>query len=181
MIEKERCICILNRQDQPLRMYSLKKMLEANGMRNYYNICLNRLIENECIDNEYVIPDYSNKDVAFTDDGIFICMDILESYISKEWLVKEWKDLKSINKNLKDMNLCLEAFRKMELKELLKILKIPATPEEESSRKAFKEVMLYLWLEFFSRFFLNKARLKVRNFILGLYIKAEANKIQNNS
>lgn len=181
MTDKERCICILNREDQPLRMYSLKKMLEVNGMRDYYNVCLNRLIDNECIDEEYVLSDYFNKDVAFTDDGIFICSKILEGYIDKDWLVKEWKELRGINKNIKDMNLCLEAFRKMKLKELWKILIIPATLEEESTRKAFKEVMLYLRLEFLSRFFLNKLRIKVRKLFLNLYAKAKENEILNNS
>lgn len=181
MIDKERCICILNRQDQPLRMYSLKKMLEANKTRDYYNVCLNRLIENEYIDEEYVFPDYFNKDVAFTDDGIFICSEILEGYMNKDWLVKKWKELRSINKNIKDMNLCLEFFRKMKLRELWKILKIPATPEEESTKRAFKEVVLYLRLELLSRFFLNKARIKIRNFLLELYARAKAKEIRNNS
>lgn len=178
MIEKERCICILNRKDQPLRMYSLKKMLEVNNMGSYYNICLNRLIDEECMDDEDVIFDYENGDVAMTDDGIFITSDILEGFISKEWLVKEWKELRQMNKNVKDLNLCFEVFREMKFSELLKGIITKGTPPEiDPNTKSFNEVLFYLRLEILSRFFLNKLRIKLVDFISKIKVELFTRKI----
>ena len=178
MIEKERCICILNRQDQPLRMYSLKKMLEVNNMGSYYNVCLNRLIDEECLGDKYIIFDYENRDVAMTDDGICIAFEILEGFISREWLVKEWKELREINKNVKDLNLCFEAFRKMKFSELFKAtIKKGTPPETDPNTKSFNEVLFYLRLEIISRFFLNKLRIKLVDFISRIKVKLFTRKI----
>ena len=178
MIEKERCICILNRKDEPLKMYSLKKMLEVNNMGSYYNICLNRLMDEEYIDDEDIIFDFGNGDVAMTDDGIFLCSDILSGFIPKDWLVEEWKQLRKMNKNVKELNLCFEAFRKMKFTDLLKAIITKGTPPEtDPNTKAFKEVLFYLRLEILSRFFLNKWRIKLVDFISKIKVKLFTRKI----
>ena len=113
-----------------------------------------------------------------TDDGIFLCSDILSGFIPKDWLVEEWKQLRKMNKNVKELNLCFEAFRKMKFTDLLKAIITKGTPPEtDPNTKAFKEVLFYLRLEILSRFFLNKWRIKLVDFISKIKVKLFTRKI----
>ena len=156
--DKERLKCIWNREDIPHKLLSLKKLLEEKNMDQYYNVCVNRIFDTEPEDNLiYVTRNFD--DIRLSDEGIFVYREILSGYLGNDFVIDSYRKLLEINQNITYANNVYEAFRRMNVTDILKLIKKKYNSDHSPS--TIKRVKIELICEILSRSPINILRIKL--------------------
>ena len=160
-----------SRKDLEPTVISLRKLLASGDMEHYLDLCSDRLADELMIDGEDTKINFADfPDILFTESGLFDCRHILENYLSVDVLMDAWKLLLDEERINREVNSVAAAFRKMKLRELLKMYKKQKLNKlGESGRLVRKWIIWEIW----SRAPLSGIWRKVREILARIHVRVK--------
>lgn len=127
-------------------------------MDQYYTVCINRIFDTEPEDGlVYVAKNFD--DIRLSDEGIFVYREILSGYLGNDFVIDSYRKLLEINQNIAYANNVYEAFRRMNVTDILKLIKSKYNSDHSAS--TIKRVKIELICEILSRSPINILRIKL--------------------
>lgn len=154
---------IKRREPLELPFLRISTILEVGDVGMYLSLCNERVEEAELIDGEDVRIDFMNfPDLLLTADGVRICRDILECYVSDDIIADAFEALCWEEVSRAAIDNLAQILREMKLRELLR-----------AYIKSDMRTRRFVIAEFFQRSALCKCMRKMHSMIRGAIVKVK--------